>query len=206
MLPKMLGSTTGQVLSSLLVVAIMAAAMSTADSNLHALSALLTRDIYHRFVRPTASERERVQIGRLVILGATLSSLLLVLWGSRPDSGLEGFMQMIVNMALFAVAFSVQLLPMTIDVLFVRRGTKSAAIGGLIAGLLVAFCFTSLLTPLMMRLGFDDRSLLLQLIANSKALFPVHASAWGLLANAIVFISLTTMRRNAVGDGDNEST
>ena len=194
-LPKIFGTTTGQVLSSLLVVAIMAAAMSTADSNLHALSALLTRDVYHRFLRPAATEQERVQVGRLVILGATLVSLVLVLWGSRPDSGLSGFMQMIVGMALFAFAFSVQLLPMTLDVLFFRRGTKAAAIGGLVAGLVVAFCFTSLLSPLMDALGFGMDASLLQLVSASRTLFPVHAAAWGLMVNVVTFVAITCVSR-----------
>ncbi len=124
-LPALLGPQLGFLLASILIVAIMAAAMSTADSNLHALSALVTRDVYDRFLRPSASQRERVWVGRLVILGATSLSLLLVLYGSREGSRLSGFMEMIVGLALFAVAFSVQLLPVTIDVLFIRRGTKA---------------------------------------------------------------------------------
>ena len=192
-LPQMFGSTTGQILSSLLLVAIMAAAMSTADSNLHALSALMTRDIYHRFLRPSASEQQRVQFGRMVILGATLLSLVLVLWGRDPESGLAGFMQMIVGMALFAVAFSVQLLPMTIDVLFIRRGTKVAAICGLLAGLIVAFCFTTMLTPLLGIFGLGEDAFLIQLVGTAKSVLPVHASAWGLTANTLTFAALSTL-------------
>ena len=53
-LPALMG-TFGAIVASLIMIAIMAAAMSTADSNLHALSAILTRDIYDRFVNPEAS-------------------------------------------------------------------------------------------------------------------------------------------------------
>ena len=41
--------------------------MSTADSNLHALSAVTTRDVYHQ-VRPESSDRERTWFGRIVIV------------------------------------------------------------------------------------------------------------------------------------------
>ncbi|MCZ6636199.1 MAG: sodium:solute symporter family protein [bacterium] len=65
-LPELLGPV-GAILTSLVLVAIMAAAMSTADSNLHAMSALLTRDVYGRFIRPQASQQERTWIGRGII-------------------------------------------------------------------------------------------------------------------------------------------
>ena len=62
-------------------------------------------------------------MGRVVILLTTFLSLLFVLMGSEKDSSLAGFMEMIVNLALFAVAFAVQLLPITLDMLYIRRGT-----------------------------------------------------------------------------------
>ncbi|WP_218934425.1 sodium:solute symporter family protein [Rosistilla ulvae] len=189
-LPALLGPVIGVAFASLTIVAIMAAAMSTADSNLHALSALVTRDIYDRFIRPQAGEQERVWVGRLVILAATTASLLVVLIASRPESGISGFMEMIVDLALFAVAFSVQLLPMTIDVLFLRRGTGTAASLGLIAGLLTAFLFTSLFPPLALWLGNPGLDFLLSIVQQAKTYVPVHASAWGLAANVFVFVGV----------------
>lgn len=200
LLPELMGGPIGSVFSSLIVVAIMAAAMSTADSNLHALSALFTRDIYSRFLRRNSTERERVWAGQIVIMAATAVSLAFVLAGSRPESSLSGFMQMIVGLALFAVAFSVQLLPMTIDVLFIRRGTKQAAIAGLACGLIVAFCFTSLFPTIFS----DTSSPFLQWINQAKTIAPIHASAWGLGANTLVFIMVTSLsRRDSVGTPEN---
>jgi SSS family solute:Na+ symporter len=194
-LPEMLGPGLGFTMASLMIVAIMAAAMSTADSNLHALSALFTRDIYDRFIRPSATEHERVWVGRLVIIAATCASLGLVIIGSHPESSLFGFMQMIVDLALFAVAFSVQLLPMTIDTLFVRRGTKLGAIVGLMAGLVVAFCFTALF-PLFVAVanGADGQgplAVVLDWVTAAKNVLPIHATAWGLIPNALLFAVLS---------------
>jgi SSS family solute:Na+ symporter len=137
--PQMFGAA-GAVVVSLILMAVLAASMSTADSNLHALSAVVTRDIYDRFLRPRASQRERAWVGRTVIITAALLALWLVRVGERnPDFAP---LKMIIEMLYVAMAFSCQVLPLTIDMLFVRRGTKAGAICGLIAGLATVFCFT----------------------------------------------------------------
>ena len=156
---------------------------------LHALSALFTRDIYSRFLRRGCSEREKLWSGQSLIFVATAVSLALVLLGSRPESNLSGLMQMIVTLALFAVAFSIQLLPMTLDVLFIRRGTRNAAIISLTCGLLVAFCFT----PLFPLLFANETSTLILRINAAKELIPMHASAWGLVVNGLVFVAVSVI-------------
>jgi len=192
-LPRVLGPGLGLAIASLMIIAIMAAAMSTADSNLHALSALATRDVYDRVIRPQAGPRERVWVGRLGILAATAASLACVLVGSRPESSLAGFMEMIVGLALFAVAFSVQLLPMTIDVLFLRRGVAAGASAGLVVGIVGAFLFTSLFPPLVAWSQLASLSAVLALVNAAREQFPVHASLWGLIPNVIVFVAVSTI-------------
>jgi SSS family solute:Na+ symporter len=129
----------GTWLVALILVAVMAAAMSSADSNLHALSAVITRDIFDR-LRPGASEKQKAWVGRTVIVGATLIALGLSFWGERhPDMGL---LRTIGQFFLLAMAFSVQLLPVTVDILFLRRGSHDGAACGLVAGLLTVFWFT----------------------------------------------------------------
>ncbi|QDU60247.1 Sodium/proline symporter [Planctomycetes bacterium Pan216] len=202
-LPKLMGMTAGAALSTVLIVAIMAAAMSTADSNLHALSALVTRDVYDRFVRPTATDVERVWVGRVVIVAATTFALAVVVLGRRPSSSLAPFLEMIVGLALFAVAFSVQLLPMTVDVLFVRRGTKAGAIAGLMIGLVVAFCYSSLFSATSGALaeswGGSLATSVSEFVQWSKNRLTIHAMAWGLLANSTVFV-LVSLVTPAVSD------
>ena len=84
-LPEILGQF-GALLAALILVAIMAAAMSTADSNLHALSALITHDIYEQFFRNSASENEKAWVGRGIIAFATILSLTLVLLGRHSET------------------------------------------------------------------------------------------------------------------------
>jgi len=139
-IPLLLGPAVGVVIVSLILVAIMAASMSTADSNLHALSAVLTRDVYDKFVRPNASEREKTWFGRAVIAVATLLALWLVMLGeNNPDFQP---LALIAQLMFVAMAFSCQLLPLAIDALFVRKGSQTGAICGIIAGIGTVFLFT----------------------------------------------------------------
>ena len=64
-------------LGALLVATIVAIVVSTADSYLLAPSSSIARDVYQRFVRPDAPERELVLAGRIfvVILGAVALAL-----------------------------------------------------------------------------------------------------------------------------------
>ncbi len=66
--PLMLGEHTSKSLASLVMVGALAAFMSTLDSQLLALSSMLTRDIYIPYFRPQASLSEQTFIGRLSIV------------------------------------------------------------------------------------------------------------------------------------------
>lgn len=137
--PDLFGAA-GPLVVSMILMAILAASMSTADSNLHALSAVATRDFYGRFVRPHAGQRERAWVGRGVIIAAALLALWLVRIGERnPDFAP---LRMIIEMLYVAMAFSCQVLPLTLDMLFLRKGTRAGAICGTAAGILTVLCFT----------------------------------------------------------------
>jgi SSS family solute:Na+ symporter len=179
--PALLGSW-GPFAVSLLFVAILAASMSTADSNLHSLAAVLTRDVYDRFVRPSADERERAWVGRSVIVLATLLSLGLVYYGERNPAFRP--LKLIAEMMLFAIAFSCQLLPVTFDMLFLRRGTTTGAVAGISAGLL---------TVLVMLIGTK----IVAVPADSlKALSRLLDTGFvGCLVNVVVFVIVSRVTK-----------
>ena len=58
-------------------------------------------------------------------------------------------LSMIVILGLLAIAFSTQLLPLTVDMLYLQRGTRQGAIAGLIGGVLQRFMFISFLPGTM---------------------------------------------------------
>ena len=178
----------GAVFASLMIIAIMAASMSTADSNLHALSAVMTRDVYDQYVRPQATATERVWVGRTIIVAATVFALVIVITGKDSNSKYD-FLKMIAQMGFTAIAFSVQLLPVAIDILFLRKGTLRGAAAGMAAGILAAFFFGHLF-PFAVDIVGKPAALtsLLEQINNVKALLPMDTTAWGLLFNVPVFI------------------
>ncbi|MDA1015533.1 MAG: hypothetical protein O3A00_13905 [Planctomycetota bacterium] len=194
-LPARLGSF-GALFASLIFVAIMAASMSTADSNLHAMSAVLTRDIYDQFIDKNASENRRVWVGRIVIMLATALALAAVIYGRNPEiTAKYDFMKMIAKMGLMAIAFSAQLLPIAIDILFLRKGTGKGAAVGLAIGLLATF----LMGPLFGILADATQiSVLQDLVKTFGGLkfANMHGSVWGLVLNVPVFVlvSLVTAK------------
>ncbi len=130
-LPVMLGGL-GIVLVSIIMVAIMAASMSTADSNLHALGGVITRDVYDQF-KPDASQKQRTWVGRIVIIVTTLLALIIVYLGENSKFG-AGLLETIAQFFFLAMAFSCQLIPAAVDILYLRRGTRAGAIAGMITG------------------------------------------------------------------------
>ena len=75
-LEVMQGSDLGYWVVVLLFAAILAAVMSTADSALLAISSMLTRDLYGRFLRPQAGQAHLTRVGR----GLTWILLAPIVW------------------------------------------------------------------------------------------------------------------------------
>ena len=71
-MPMMARQVLDPWLAGVLVSAMMAAIMSSADSYLLSAAGSMTRDVYHRILRQTASETELLRISRVVtvLLGA----------------------------------------------------------------------------------------------------------------------------------------
>ncbi|MEM7230718.1 MAG: sodium:solute symporter family protein [Planctomycetota bacterium] len=173
-------------LASIMVMAIAAGSMSTADSNLHALSAVFTRDIYDRYLRKNASTSEKTWVGRVVIFVATAISLILVI-GARSQKAAGGgvladSMQMIVDVGILAISFSAQLVPVAVDMLWIRRGSRAGAAFGIATGLIVTFVVWRAGAP------FQGTSI------GPVELKMMHG-AWGIVANALVFVIVSAMTK-----------
>lgn len=75
------------VTAGVLLAAILAAVMSTADSQLLVSSSALAEDFYKRLLRRNASQREVLTVARLAVLGLAVIASLLAL---HPDNTLLG--------------------------------------------------------------------------------------------------------------------
>ena len=118
-------------IAGLLMAAIIAAAMSTADSQLLVASSSFTSDIYRPVFRKNASEKETLWVGRIVVM---LVSIVAYFIASSEGSGAQAIMNMVENAwGGFGSAFG----SVVILSVFWRRFTYKGAIAGVIAGAVV---------------------------------------------------------------------
>lgn len=111
--------------SGFLLAAILAAVMSTIDSQLLVCSSALTEDIYRPFIRRNASDKELVFVGRFCVVAIAVIAGLLA---SDPESRVLGLVSY--AWAGFGAAFG----PVILLSLFWRRMNRYGAAAGLIVG------------------------------------------------------------------------
>lgn len=81
--PEMLLAFTPMVFASLVIAGALAASMSTGDSQLHAVSALVSTDIYKKFVAPEASDFKLYRVAKISVLFFGALSIIFAL--RKPD-------------------------------------------------------------------------------------------------------------------------
>ena len=115
--------------SGLLLSAILAAAMSTADSQLLASASAFASDVYKPVFRKNASYREMLWAGRVVVIIISVVALLIA---SNPGSGT--IMSLVENAwGLFGAAFG----PTILLSLFWKRFNFKGAVAGIVVGAVV---------------------------------------------------------------------
>jgi len=126
------------VISGVLLSAILAASMSTADSQLLAASSAFASDVYKPVLRKgKASDREMQWAGRFVVL---VIAIIAVVIASNPNSGT--IMGLVENAwGVFGAAFG----PTILLSLFWKRLTFSGAVAGIVVGAVVDILWLALL-------------------------------------------------------------
>lgn len=127
-------------LAGLLMSAIIAASMSTADSQLLVASSSFTSDIYKPLMRKGAKDKEVLWIGRLVVVIVAVIAFFIA---SSKGEGAQAIMSLVENAwAGFGSAFG----PVVILSLFWKRFNYQGALAGVIAGAVidVAWLFSGL--------------------------------------------------------------
>jgi sodium/proline symporter len=111
--------------AGVLLAAILAAVMSTIDSQLLVSSSALAEDIYKPFIRPDASQSELVWVGRAAVVGIALIALLIA---GDPNAK-------VLNLVSYAWGgFGAAFGPVILFSLFWRRTTRNGALLGMISG------------------------------------------------------------------------
>ncbi len=137
------------VIAGLLLAAIVAAAMSTADSQLLVASSSFTSDIYKPLIRKNnANEKEVLWVGRIVVLILSAVAFCIAASGiSNANSWANSIMSMVENAwGLFGASFG----PVVILSLFWKRFNYAGACAGIVAGAVVDIAWLLLFTNTMM--------------------------------------------------------
>lgn len=113
------------VIAGILLAAILAAIMSTADSQLLVSSSALTDDFYKAIFRKDASQTELVWVGRFAVIGIAIIAYLLAL---NPDAT-------VLDLVAYAWAgFGAAFGPALIMSLYWRRMNRWGALAGIVVG------------------------------------------------------------------------
>ncbi|MDR1785532.1 MAG: sodium/proline symporter PutP [Spirochaetaceae bacterium] len=112
-------------IAGLFLCGILAAAMSTADSQLLVASSAFSRDIFSGFLKKDASDKTLLLVSRLTVLAVAAIAFVIAL---NPASSIFGLVSY--AWAGFGATFG----PLVLLSLFWKRTTRNGALAGLIAG------------------------------------------------------------------------
>lgn len=130
--PEMLLKYTPIVFAALVIAGALAASMSTGDSQLHAVSSMVSTDVYKTFINKGASEYKQYQVAKIGTLVFGLLSVVVALM--KP--GLLGNILALANGGVAALA------PAMLGGVFWKKSTPQAAISSIIIGELVMILTT----------------------------------------------------------------
>ncbi|MBP5459954.1 MAG: sodium/proline symporter [Clostridia bacterium] len=127
-------------LSGILLAAIIAASMSTADSQLLVASSSFTNDIYKPLIRKNASDKELVWVARGVV---ALVAIIAYFLANARGSGAQAIMELVENAwGLFGAAFG----PVVLLSVFWKRFNYAGAVAGVLGGAIVDILWYNLLS------------------------------------------------------------
>ena len=135
---KMVRNLFPAFISGLLLSAILAAAMSTADSQLLVASSAFTSDIYKPIFKKNATDKEILWVGRAVVIAISIVAFFIAI---APGAG--SIMDLVSNAwAGFGAAFG----PVIVLSLYWKRITYTGALAGIVAGALTVVLWIAFLS------------------------------------------------------------
>lgn len=127
------------IIAGVILAGILAATMSTADSQLLAASSSVSQNIVKEKLFPNMSEKKTMLIARLTLIVIAVIAIFLAL---DPNSSVFGIVSF--AWAGFGAAFG----PLVLFALFWKRTTKWGALAGMVAGGAMVFIWKFLVRPL----------------------------------------------------------
>ena len=122
--PELLLQYTPIVFAALVIAGALAASMSTGESQLHAVSTMISTDVYKPYINKNASDYQQYKVAKMAILFFGLLSVIVAL--SRP-----GILANILALSNGGVA---ALAPAMLGGVFWKKSTKEAALSSILIG------------------------------------------------------------------------
>ena len=162
--------------TGLVMAAIMAAIMSTADSLLLQTGSIAARDLYERFVNPNASETQMVWVSRGLVLGIAVVGYLIALVEPPSVFGIVIFATSVLGSAF---------LPAYVCAVWWRKANSAGALASMVVGTLIAFVWqyadlaatTSMAPMLMGVIGSSVTMVVVSLATQTSMPVPAHILA-----------------------------
>jgi len=126
-IPVMLWQHGDMILSALLFCGVASAALSTANSQIHAVAAVYTIDIHKKYINKAASEKKLVSVGKWAVLIVSATAYILLL--NNPV--------MIIYTGTVGMSGTAQIFVPVVGALFWNRSNGKAAALGVGVGILV---------------------------------------------------------------------
>ena len=121
-------------IGGLIITAILAASMSTADSQLLASSSAFASDVYKTTIRKDASDKEILWVGRIVVVICSLIAFAIAMMGTGKTPIVPAFSTIMNLVSAAWGAFGAAFGPVILMSLYNRRVNYKGATAGIIAG------------------------------------------------------------------------
>ena len=165
-------------LVGLLAVCALAAMQSTGAAYMSTAGAMLTRDLYKRYLKPDASHDEQKLYGRLGVVFIVVAALLVATF-SRDALVLLGGL---------AVAFGFQMWPALASVCWFPWLTRQGVTWGLAVGLLAVIFTETFGQQIAGFFGFE--------LPWGRWPWTIHSAGWGIFFNLLICIPVSAMTQD----------
>ena len=160
-------------LVGLLAVCALAAMQSTGAAYMSTFSAMVTRDIYAKYISPDATDKAQKFTGRLFVVLVTVAALVVAANSS----------QAIVMLGGLAVAYGFQMYPSLIGICYYKGFTRKGVVSGLVVGL-IAVTLT------------DKTSSWFGVPWGAYPL-TIHSAGWGIVFNLLTTVVVYYLTRDS---------
>ena len=124
-------------IGGIIISAILAASMSTADSQLLASSSAFASDVYKTSINKKATDKQVLWVGRIVVIIVSLVAFAIAMLGSGDQPIVKAFSTIMSLVSAAWAAFGAAIGPVIMLALYWRRFNFKGAIAGIVTGFVV---------------------------------------------------------------------